>query len=539
MKFDQARVPRNRALLSMLLLAGIVLLLVFARAKNAPVLSDDSYQYIGAANSLVSGECLCTHLAHFYEQLAWGRMPVPLTHFPPGYSLLLAATSYTHLSMPNAGLLLSAIGFLLTLCFIWDIAFGLRAKPWAVVALSALWLTSSLALGDALRVGTEALFTAAVAGLAAMIVRDIRRHGERPRLLFFIGLTAGAAYDLRYAGIFLLPVIALYLFWRWRRTPGALPWALSGIAAMALMAGSVMLRNIHYTGSWRGGFDSGALGSVRELLIGTFKAYYHLVFGEAAKTRPDAWWVVFVISAAAVVVLVHLAWRNGVFRQLSVPERHCYIWLPAMIVVYSGGIMLTALLTIAGNMAIAANMTRYERPVYPVILALAAPLLSLALRQRLILVGIAAVAATIGIHSRSLAAPQPLPPHVVAGELLNGDVQPGVTAETWLLQHVSPRDILLAPNAQAVSYILNRDVISANPASGSHPSDEAAYHALMLKDHIRYLLLIPGIQESDTDGEYGAPFLRDLATSRSPVSWLHQAARNTNLTVYECETCAK
>lgn len=38
-------------------------------------------------------------LAHFDEQVAQGRMPVPFTHFPLGYPLLIAALSKTGLSL--------------------------------------------------------------------------------------------------------------------------------------------------------------------------------------------------------------------------------------------------------------------------------------------------------------------------------------------------------------------------------------------------------------------------------------------------------
>ena len=38
-------------------------------------------------------------LAHFDEQVAQGRMPVPFTHFPLGYPLLIAALSKTGLAL--------------------------------------------------------------------------------------------------------------------------------------------------------------------------------------------------------------------------------------------------------------------------------------------------------------------------------------------------------------------------------------------------------------------------------------------------------
>ncbi len=68
------------------------------QTRGIPYLSNDSYQYVDAAVEISSGECICTRLAHFDQQLEPGRFPVALTHFPPGYPLLIAAVSW--LGMP-------------------------------------------------------------------------------------------------------------------------------------------------------------------------------------------------------------------------------------------------------------------------------------------------------------------------------------------------------------------------------------------------------------------------------------------------------
>jgi len=523
----------NRVFTAGGLLVGLLAVWLFARAVHAPYLSDDSYQYLDAAQSAAAGECLCTHIAHFDEQVASGRMPVPFTHFPPGYSLLMAALSFAGLSLKTAGFLLSAVSFLVTLWLIWDIGFTLGAKPWAIAALSLLWVTNSEALADASRVGTEALFTAAVTALAALIARDIRNGGSRPALLLGLGSVAGAAYGIRYAGLFLMPVAGIYLISRWRRTPAAKWGAVDGLFAIAALAGAIMIRNIVYTGSWRGGFSTGVHRSVRLVLVESFKSYYHLVFGGRVVARFDVWAVILGISLALTFFMIFRLRRDREQHGLPKFTAVAWGWLGAMLATYVAGIMLTGLLTIADD------MTRYNRPVYPLVLAAAAPLLSTALRGKWIAVGIAMVGAIIVIHSRSLEVAPHVERHVLADEMLNREVQPGTTARAWLLGHVPPGGVVVAADGQAVEFLLHRNVISViEPQYTARGTDERGYRMLMSQSHARYLLLFPGLSPKDAPEQDNTPFLRDLVTGATAApEWLPLAVRNSAVAIYECPSC--
>jgi len=523
----------NRVIAASVLLLGLLAVWLFSRSVHAPFLSDDSYQYLDAAQSVAAGECLCTHVAHFDEQVASRRMPVPYTHFPPGYSLLMAALSFAGLSLATAGFLLSAASFLVTLWLIFDIGFTLGARPWAIAALSLLWVTNSEALLDASRVGTEGVFTAAVTALAALIARDVRNSGSRPALLVWLGVAAGAAYDTRYAGLFLLPIAGIYLLWRWRQTPAAKWGALGGLFAIAVLTGAIMLHNIAYTGSWRGGFTAGVHRSVRLVLVESFKSYYHLVFGGKAVARFDLWAVILGASLAVTLFLIFRALRKREFSALPQFTPVACAWLGLILVTYAAGIMLTGLLTIADD------MTRYNRPVYPLVLAAAAPLLSVALRGRWIAVGIAAVGAIIAIHSRSLGVPPHVERHVLANQMLNREVQPGMTAHAWLLGHVPPGGIVVAADGQGVEYVLHRNVISViEPQYTARATDEPGYHTLMSQSHTRYLLLFPGLSPDQAPEQESTPFLRDLAYGGvPPPQWLSLAIRNSAVAIYECPSC--
>jgi MFS family permease len=521
----------NRVFKAAGVLVGLLAVCLFARAARAPYLTDDSYQYLDAAQSVANGECLCTHVAHFDEQIASGRMPVPFTHFPPAYSLLIAALSFAGLSFLTAGFLISAASFLVTLWLIWDIGFTLGAKPWAIAALSLLWVTNSQALMDASRVGTEGVFTAAVTAIAALIARDVNNCGSRPSLLPYLGLIAGAAYSTRYAGLFLMPAVGIYSLWRWRETPAARWHAFGGLLASAALVGTIMVRNTVYTGSWRGGFNSGAHGSVRLVLAESFKSCYHLVFGDKVVARFDIW---AAILCASLVVTLILIFRIG--RTHAVPKvtMTTWAWFALILATYVAGIMFTSLLTIA------ADMTRYYRPVYPLVLAGAAPVLSIALRGRWIAAGIAIVGAIIAIHSRSLQLAPRVERHVLADQMLNGEVQPGMTARVWLLGRIPPGGIVVAADGQAVEYLLHRNVISViEPQYTARSTDERGYRMLMTQSHARYLLLFPGLSIGNAPEQEATPFLRDLISGASAApQWLSLVVRNSAVAIYECLSCS-
>src|SRR5206468_4511655 len=142
------------------------------------------------------------------------------------------------------------------------------------------WLTNAAGLfyGSAIS-SAEAPFAATVMTMAALIVRDLKTDGAHPWLWPAIGFLAGASYGLRYAGLSLLPGVAAYIVWRWWKTRKT-AWGVAGLTAAGLLTFTIQVRNIVYTGSWRGGFTGGGLKlNLRDGIAETIKAFYHIAFG--------------------------------------------------------------------------------------------------------------------------------------------------------------------------------------------------------------------------------------------------------------------
>ena len=514
----------------LLLLLGVVALFLSHDFIGAPYVGNDSVQYLDAASHLAADDCLCTMVAHFDEQVAVGHMPIPFTHFAPAYPLLIAGAIKLGFSSETAGYLISALSYLVTIGLFWYIGTALGAHPWALGALGLLWITNSIAILTAGFVSTEALFTAVFLGVAASMMADMRAAGSRPLVLLAIGILAAALYWVRYAGLFVVPVAGLYLVWRGWRNRRALPWVLAALAAEGAGCLVIVVRNSMLSGSWRGGFSSGQGHSVKFILVESVKAAYHLVFGDRVVAHLNVWAIVFVGALAAALALAFAAWRSGRAKELPEDFAIRLAWLAALVGIYVAGIVYAALHSIAADLA------RYYFPAYPLVLMVLAAL-SLA-RKPLENAAIKAlVAAILAVHSRSLLTPPPRPLTAAVRQVFQEEIEPGITVGRWLTSHVSPKDVIVATNGQAVHYILNRPVVAViNPAFTGRRIDEAGFHAVMDQFQARYLLIFPGskvVEEQDA-----IPFLRSLAGGSSPA-WLSLAAKAHDAELYECASCVK
>ena len=514
---------------ALFLLIGVVVLVASHDFMGAPMVSNDAVQYLDAAEHLVAGDCFCTTLAHFDEQIGVGHMPVPFTHFAPGYPLLIAAFMRLGVKPELAGYVISAVSYLLTLVLFWYIGKALRIDSWVLLAFGLLWATNSIVIVFADSLSTEALFTAILLAIAAVMIADINMEGRRPALLLAIGILAGAAYWVRYPGLFVVPGTVLFLLWRCWKTRRSWPWVLAGLAAASGECLAIMLRNYRLIGSWRGGFSAGQGHSIKFIVVESVKAFYHIAFGDRVVAHLNIWAILFLCSFVAAVALAVLAWRSG--RAAELPPNFALLagWPALLVAIYGAGIIYAAMHSIASDLG------RYYFPAYPLVLAiLAAATLAHKTLEKAVLTVL--VIAVLAVHSRSLLT-KPNPPLIAdVQRVFSEDVKPGDSLGQWLAGHVSRKDVLIAVNGQAVHYILQRPVVSMiQPIYSDHVYDDAGFHALMAQFGARYVLLFPGSTLTPEQDEI--PFLHALAAGSYPP-WLSVAAKTRDATLYECGDCA-
>ena len=508
--------------LPLVLLSGLAALWLSHNTTRAPFVSNDGTQYVDAAEHLRSGKCLCTSVAHFDEQVDFGHLPVPFTHFAPGYPILLAALMAVGIEPESAGHLISALAFLITLGAMWDIGLRLSAGPAALFLVSLLWLSNALALEYAGTVGADSALAAIFCATVALVVRDIQTRGTGRWHPFAVGIAAAASYWVKYAGLFVVSAAVFYLVfraWRWRE--GRLG-AAGGIAAAVLFSAPIPIHNILYQGSWKGGFQTGRHHTASFAVIETVKALYHLVFGANATARLDAWEAIAGVSLIVAVVLI--------LRSRHFPPRLVeLIWVAVFMAAIAGGVAVVAMQSIAND------LLRYNFPVYPLLLVTAAVILRPRTRAGAIAFWLL-IAATLVIQSRSLKTMPVSRPEAMRA-ILNQQTTTGVSMWQWLNSHVEPDGVIVAADGQALHYVLKRPVVSLIvPEFTDRPTDERGFQSLMKQYRSRYVVVYPDRSEDAVPEQAAIPFLHHLA-SGAPPSWLTLAARTENIAVFECAVC--
>jgi hypothetical protein len=423
---------------------------------------------------------------------------------------MMTAASKLGIREETAGYLISALGYLAVIWLIWDIGLALGAAPWVIALFSLLWIANASALYYAAMVGTESLFTALLLLLAALIARDVRSKA-------MIGVVAGLAYWIRYPGLFLVAGAGIYLIFIAWRVPRDRRGAITGLVAAALLTGSIQIRNVIYSGSWQGGFQSaGGRHRIGAMVVDSVKAFLHLFTGDRLALHLNLLTVLLLASTAALL----FAMRKGSW------VRPDLLWVIFIGAAYVGGIFVATLATIAGD------LPRYYFPVYPLILACAAAVSGRSLAvAAFVIIALAVQGPNLFVHPDQ-------PDWMLTRGWLSEQDQSGAILLDWLRNHVGTNDTVLAVDGQAMHYILQRNVIAVLPARDSaRRSDEEGIHSLMRQKTTRYLIVFPGAPPDRVLEQTSSAFISSVATGTVPP-WLRLAAQTRDAAVYECEDCS-
>jgi hypothetical protein len=166
----------------------------------------DQAMYIGAARNLLAGKGLT---------IAWSMdMGKPLTHFPPLFPSVLALLGMTGWDPWEAARYMNAVLRGVDLALVALMAFWASGSRWSAMIAAFLMFTSvhmEFVHGSA---WSDPLFLVLVLASLALAVRYLAQ-GQR---IVLVGAAAAVACAIltRYAGLILVPTIALALVW-WRR----------------------------------------------------------------------------------------------------------------------------------------------------------------------------------------------------------------------------------------------------------------------------------------------------------------------------------
>ncbi len=506
---------------------------------GGPALSDDSYQYLSEAENIHDGQGLTTSIVHFDTERAHGRVPAPLTTFPPGYSLAIAAISQTGLARETGALLLSAASLIMLVplmtCAASLLELGALGKR-----ISLVLLIGSFAAGlYATAVSTESLFTAV--SLGALVCLLLYERGRAGLPIVVAGnVLVGCACWVRYAGLFLFVAVVAYVGWRVIRTRDRR--SVTAAACLALPAGLIsclLVRNMILTGSWKGGNTKAVAHPIATVLKQFVVSTYHVFFGEGVPTRLGALQMMLGVGVILLSVLLFLSLR----RLATASNVHTVFrgTFPGILLLLIYAAIYNAAIIYLGMSSVISFDSRMFYPLLPVYFLLAGFALARVLNlpsarstsRAWTACAVLIVGPYLGINFENTMARRLAPPDGFVEASFALPSQTGGTLRSWFDANVPLSAVVVATNGQATAYALKREVISL---VGSHFSDqrwgEKEVRAVMRQYRASFLILYPHIDPTIEPVQQESPFLQELIEGRRP-RWLQLAAENGQVMIFQ------
>jgi len=245
---------RIASFLSLFLISVIGTLLILKATPEGLGLSDDSIAYIACARSMLAGDG--------YRE-AWLASNGPVTHFPPGFSSVLAFFGLFGLDPLRGTRFVNALLFGLNAGLLGILAWRMTPSLIAGLVLAALFVGS----GEMLQVHAVAMSEPLFIFLALLSFWMFDLYFEFPPSSVGRGIAgewwwlaacasfAGMAYLTRYAGLalvaaFIVAICVLRTSWRKRFTSigiflaGFLPWALGWAVRNRIVAENTTNRTL-------------------------------------------------------------------------------------------------------------------------------------------------------------------------------------------------------------------------------------------------------------------------------------------------------
>jgi hypothetical protein len=495
-------------------------------------LANDSYQYLSIADNLSKGHGASTNLPYFDVELAHGTIPAPVTTFPSGYSVAIAAIHSLGVSLENAAGVVTSLSVVLSVPMLAFACRLLGLGSWASRFVLFGFVANAYVVRSGLVAGTEAPFLCLVLSALVLILLMPRcESGFRFLLPLTSGLLLGLAYWVRYAGLLLIPglfalgVARLYLE-RTRRAASDLALSLVG---PVLLIGAGLYRNVHLTGSWKGGNTKPVYNPVLGVLKTAVRSIDDLFFGlESAHWTRLAQLVVVALLALAILPPLGRSIRRLQTEGRRVASDFGFVVLVSLTSFYMVG------MTYLGVVSVISFGARMFLTVLPFLLLLLA--LPIAQTKSLPPKGAALVllgcVAYLAGNAASYAGGR-LAPHEVAGQSLAQPMADGTSVRSWLLRHTTEDEPVLASNGQATEYALGRPVVSLTDSEyGEQGWDEARIDATMNRFHVRYLLLYPHLERRLSAVQEESPLLAALVHG-VPSSGFERVAASDGACVFE------
>ncbi len=265
----------------------------------------DSMRYLLVAEEIGKGNGAISPLIWFEggpSMVKDGK--APLTEQPPGYPAIIAGLNKLFHDSVLSVRIVNLVSHVLIGLIVMVTAY--HFAPLWISFVSALALTFSLPmLFGVLSAWPEYIFTFAVLASVYCIVESGSARRHRNGWWFGAAAFAAMAIGLRYAGIFLIPVLSWEALRKWRYSRISVRQTavlLSGPLLPAAVFLIFLLRNYFYTGSMRGFSQPPPERSLME----AFEGVYRLFFAMFGIEDPARMIGISVVLATAVLIVAWL-----------------------------------------------------------------------------------------------------------------------------------------------------------------------------------------------------------------------------------------
>ena len=430
-------------------------------------LSNDSCQYLSVAANIRNGNGIATDLVYFDAERSHGRIPAPLTTFPPGYPIAVGMLSGLVGGFEAAARILSVICFAGTAALLAIILIAARITVFVRASMLLLFITNVVNLDFSSALMTESMFVFIFTASIAALLWAWRDY-QRPRVRVpwtIVGLTlAGLSYWIRYAGLFLIAALVFYVglrFLRLRHRIGA-----SELYATLIpigLAGALMARNVLVAGTWKGGNELQVSNPLHQVSADYVRAQMHLLLGEHA-VKAGLWEALLLAGVLGLCALFgRQLFRSGLAGAaalLRADEPWSLLFTCAA--VYSAGLCYAGLRTV---ISFGTRMFLPVLPIYLLLLGLALHwLLSRAdfrggqiwvrLTVCMFLIGY------IGVNARDLKDPSPISRQDYLSGLFAEPTADGQRLSDWVNLHINPVAAIAAQDGQETGYLLHRRTLA-------------------------------------------------------------------------------
>jgi hypothetical protein len=500
-----------------------------------PNLSDDAFQYLSVAQNALAGHFGYTSLIHFDAERSFGVMPAPMVHFPLGYPFAIALVSLAGVPLQSAALLVSALSTVACVPLLAWTATQLGLSPLLRSVVLAGFVFNAVIIYSGASALSEALFTFLVLLGMALLVAARLDVGSRRWRWAAAGLALGAAYWVRYAGLFFvlgLAVLVIRHLVASNRSPAkgyALAVAVAGAAVLVGMA-----RNILLVGHWQGTLDKTVSNPVLPLLVETVRAGKVLLLGPSFD-MPG--WTSILRTLFIAFFLSGMAWLTWWHLRHGAAQSH-----PRPALKGIGVDLLILTLTYCGCMFYAGltSAISYRARMFVPLTPLVILLLGLALRtllatpaQRSISGGLALLVLGASfccyLVVNAVLVVRPPSDYVPSSvsKLMDSTSIDGRTAHAAVLELVGPAGVVVANNGQAIGHVLERPTVSlVEPLYSAAEWNEMAIYDVVHQYNAAAIIIYVN------NGFMPSPFVRQLAQGEAP-SWMKLVYRSSEFLVYE------